>query len=127
LSCRLSVNGTRGALNLYATLPRAYGVIDRTKAIIFATHAGIALSAAEAREDAALSLDSGLHRIDDLIAALVAQETIGQAEGILMERERITGAQAFEALRRASQNLNIKLREVAAYVVETGEVPSHWN
>jgi len=57
LSCRLSANGTRGALNLYAALPHAYGAIDRTKALIFAAHAGIALGAAEAREDAALSLD----------------------------------------------------------------------
>jgi hypothetical protein len=127
LSCRLSSNGTRGALNLYAALPRAYGVIDRTKALIFATHAGIALGAAEAREDAALSLDSGLHRIDDLIAALSTQETIGQAEGILIERERITSSQAFDVLRRASQDLNIKLREVATYVVETGEIPTRWN
>jgi hypothetical protein len=127
LSCRLSSNGTRGALNLYAELPRAYGAIDRTKALIFAAHAGIALGAAEAREDAALSLDAGIHRIDDLIAALDVRETIGQAEGILIERERITADQAFQALRRASQHLNIKLREVAKYVVETGEIPSNWD
>ena len=35
LSCRLSANVTRGALNLYAALPRAYGAIDRTKALNF--------------------------------------------------------------------------------------------
>jgi 3-oxoacyl-[acyl-carrier protein] reductase len=79
LWCRLSANGTRGALNLYAALPRAYGAIDRTKALIFAAHAGIELGAAEAREDAALSLDVGLHRIDDLIAALGPREIIGVA------------------------------------------------
>jgi ANTAR domain/GAF domain len=123
LSCRLSAHETRGALNLYAALPRAYGAIDRTKALIFAAHAGVALGAAEAREDAALSLDIGLHRIDDLIAALGTRETIGQAEGILIERERMTPEQAFAVLRRASQDLNIKLREVAQYVVETGEIP----
>ncbi len=67
---------------------------------------------------------ANLHRIDDLIAALGTQETIGQAEGILIERERITADQAFDVLRRASQHLNIKLREVAKYVVETGELPS---
>jgi len=127
LSCRLSSNGTRGALNLYAALPRAYGAIDRTKALIFAAHAGIALGAAEAREDAALALDAGIHRIDELIGALGTRETIGQAEGILIERERITADQAFQVLRRSSQNLNVKLREVAQYVVETGEVPSDWN
>jgi hypothetical protein len=114
-------------LNLYAVLPRAYGVIDRTKALIFAAPAGIALGAAEAREDAALSLDVELHRIDDLIAALGTREIIGQAEGILIERERITADQAFQVLRKASQHLNVKLREVARYVVETGEIPSNWD
>jgi hypothetical protein len=127
LSCRLSANETRGALNLYAALPGAYGVIDRTKTLIFAAHAGIALGVAEAREDTTLSLDTGLRRIDDLIAALGTRETIGQAEGILIERERITADQAFQVLRRASQHLNIKLREVARYVVETGELPADWD
>jgi pimeloyl-ACP methyl ester carboxylesterase len=32
-----------------------------------------------------------------------------------------------QAAIRASQRLNIKLREVARYVVETGEIPSDWN
>jgi hypothetical protein len=127
LSCRLAAAETRGALNLYAALPRAYGVIDRTKAVIFAAHAGAALGAAEAKEDAALSLDTGLHRIEDLIAALGTRETIGQAEGILIERERITADQAFHVLQRASQHLNVKLREVARYVVETGEIPTDWD
>jgi hypothetical protein len=45
----------------------------------------------------------------------------------LAERERITPDQAFDILRRACQHLNVKLQEVAAYVVDTGEVPSDWN
>ena len=48
---------------------------------------------------------------------------VGQAQGILMERERITADQAFDVLRRASQYMNIKLREVAETLVETGESP----
>ena len=123
LSCRLSANGTHGTLNLYAALPRAYGVIDRTKALIFAAHTGIALGVAEAREDAALSLDIGLHRIDELIAALGIRETIGQAEGILIEHERITPDQAFDVCAEHLSTSTSRDREVAAYVVETGEVP----
>ena len=124
LSCRLSANGTTlGALNLYARLPRAYGAIDRTKALIFGVHAGIALGAAAAIEDATVSLNSEIHRVQNLRAALTSREVIGQAEGILIERERITADQAFGVLRRTSQHLNIKLREVAQYVVDTGEVP----
>jgi AmiR/NasT family two-component response regulator len=40
-----------------------------------------------------------------------------------MERERITAEQAFDVLRRASQHLNTKLREVAQELVDTGERP----
>ncbi len=40
-----------------------------------------------------------------------------------MERERIPADQAFDLLRRASQHLNVKLDEVAAKLVETGEPP----
>jgi len=124
LAYRLATTTTFGALNLYARLPRAFGAVDRTKALIFATHAGIALAAAGALEDAKHALDVEVLRVENLRGALASREVIGQAEGILIERERITADQAFGALRRASQNLNIKLREVAAYVVETGEVPT---
>ena len=62
-------------------------------------------------------------RIDNLHSALSSREIIGQAQGILMERERIPADQAFDVLRRASQYLNIKLREVAQTLVDTGERP----
>ena len=48
---------------------------------------------------------------------------IGQAQGILMERERIASGEAFDILRRASQHLNRKLRDVAEDLVDTGETP----
>jgi len=38
-----------------------------------------------------------------------------------MERLRVTPEDAFDALRRASQGLNLKLREVAERLAETGE------
>ena len=40
-----------------------------------------------------------------------------------MERERISANQAFDILRRASQHLNIKLRDIAQDLVDTGEDP----
>jgi AmiR/NasT family two-component response regulator len=40
-----------------------------------------------------------------------------------MERERITADQAFDVLRRASQQVNIKLRDVAQALVDTGTSP----
>lgn len=115
LAVRLS-DSPVSALNLYARLPVAFGATDRAKALIFATLAGIALGAAgERAEDE--------QQIVTLHEALRTRELIGQAQGILIERERITSDQAFHVLRRASQHLNIKLREVARTLVETGETP----
>jgi AmiR/NasT family two-component response regulator len=50
----------------------------------------------------------------------VTRELLGQAQGIQMERERITSDHAYDILCRASQHLNIKLRDVAQDLVETG-------
>jgi len=41
-----------------------------------------------------------------------------------MERERVTADQAFDVLRRASQRLNIKLRDVTQTLIDTGEDPA---
>lgn len=116
LAFRLSARRA-SALNLYARLPAAFGATDRAKGLIFATLAGIALDAAEQRADEE-------KRFENLHQALRTRELIGQAQGILMERERITGDQAFDVLRRASQHLNIKVREVARTLIETGETPA---
>jgi GAF domain-containing protein len=115
LACPLSSQRS-GALNLYATLPAAFGVTDRAKGQLFATLAGLALNSAEERA-------SDEKKSANLVEALRTRELIGQAQGILMERERITGEQAFNVLRRASQHMNIRLREVAETLVETGESP----
>jgi hypothetical protein len=116
LALALSANGIRGALNLYARYPSAFGVIDRGKGLVLAILAGVSLSAAGSRHEEE-------RQIITLRAGLVSREVIGQAEGILMERERITSDQAFDILRRASQHLNVKLRDVAQDLVDTGESP----
>jgi len=105
-----------GALNLYAKYPKAFGVIDRGKGLVLATFAGMAISAAKGHEHE-------LQLIDSLNTALATREVIGQAQGILMERERVGANEAFDILRRASQHLNRKLREVAQELVDTGERP----
>ena len=83
---------------------------------MFATLAGLALDSAQER-----AADD--ERVANLTEALRTRELIGQAQGILMERERITADQAFDVQRRASQHMNIKLREVAETLVATGESP----
>ena len=116
LALPLTANGTIGAVNLYARYPAAFGVVDRAKGVILASLASVALTAAHSLEDEE-------RRIENLHSALSSREIIGQAQGILMERERIAADQAFDVLRRASQFLNIKLREVAQTLVDTGERP----
>lgn len=123
LSFCLFGHATLGALNLYAQLPRAFGTADRAKGLIFATHAGVALAAAGEREEAADALAVEVKTLENLHVALASRQVIGRAEGILMQRELITADQAFDLLRQASQDLNTKLREVAQYVVDTGDVP----
>lgn len=59
----------------------------------------------------------------NLLAALRSREAIAQAQGILMERGAMTADEAFVHLRRASQRLNVKLKDVALDLVETGEDP----
>jgi GAF domain-containing protein len=110
LACQLSApQKTVGALNLYALEPRAFDLESQQIATVYAAHASIAL--ANRRLQA------------DLKRAFESRGVIGQAVGILVERRRITPEEAFNLLVRASQTRHVKLRELAAYVVETGVDP----
>jgi len=55
--------------------------------------------------------------------AIESHRLIGHAVGVLIERHRITPQQGFEMLRQASLSRNVKLRELAARVVESGQDP----
>jgi hypothetical protein len=63
-------------------------------------------------------------RESHLARAIESHRLIGQAIGILIERHRTTPAEAFSMLKKASQDRNIKLREIAARVIETGAEPN---
>jgi GAF domain-containing protein len=118
LAYRLFAGGqTLGALQMFSTLPRAFSAHDRTVGLIFAAHAGMALDQAQQHA-------SERERSENLQAALGSREIIGQAQGILMEREKITGEQAFHLLRQSSQHLNRKLRDVAQDLIDTGTTPT---
>jgi transcriptional regulator with GAF, ATPase, and Fis domain len=62
----------------------------------------------------------------DLRAALASRAVIDQAIGVIMGQNRCTADEAFTILRSASQHRNIKLREVAATMIEnvTGKPPA---
>ena len=60
---------------------------------------------------------------ENLRQALVSSRRIGAAVGIVMCQRLLTEEAAFEMLRTISQNTNMKLRDIADRVVETGIVP----
>jgi GAF domain-containing protein len=104
-----------GALNVYAARKDAFTDDDRRVGLIFADHAAIALDHDRLEEE-------GTGEAANLRTALETRDLIGQAKGILMERQDLTAEQAFTALCRVSQNSNVKLRDVAARVVEARAV-----
>ncbi len=53
--------------------------------------------------------------------ALSSRDVIGQAKGILMERHGLTEERAFAMLRSTSNQLNVKLRVVAAGLASAQE------
>ncbi|PPB47853.1 histidine kinase, partial [Arthrobacter pityocampae] len=55
--------------------------------------------------------------------AVDSRDVIGQAKGILMERHKITGEQAFIVLSMASQRTHMKLWDVADHLISSGELP----
>jgi GAF domain-containing protein len=108
-----------GALNLYASTPGAFDQDMIELGRLFGAQAAVAISNAE--------LLSHTRRLtENLQTALESRDIIGQAKGILMNERKLTADEAFDLLRRTSQRLNIKLREIADRVVLTGEL-REWN
>ena len=95
-----------GALNLYSRNPGALSVDAHQPALLLATHASLALAGIAAVTRAELTA-AQLHN------AIASRDVIGQAKGILMARRGISADDAFDQLRRASQELNVKLTDVA--------------
>jgi GAF domain-containing protein len=107
-----------GALNLYARAPGAFGAGETRRAERLAENASGALSLA-------LRLTSYAALTDQLRSSLASRTVIDQALGVIMAQERCTQARAFAVLRCASQNRNVKLRDIAAAIVTSvsGEPP----
>ncbi|KUI28842.1 histidine kinase [Mycobacterium sp. IS-1496] len=96
---------TAGALNLFGLQPRVWDDESETTGTVLAAHAAAALLA---------------HREgEQLRSALSTRDRIGQAKGIIMERYKVDDVQAFEMMRRLSQDSNKKLTEIAQQVIDT--------
>ena len=80
-----------------------------------------------ARDSEAEAIARLTDKVEGLQEALLSRDVIGQAKGILMERFHLTPDQAFEQLRMASQQLNVKLRDLAGRFAETGQWPIEVN
>ncbi|MFJ5996763.1 ANTAR domain-containing protein [Streptomyces sp. NPDC092370] len=110
LALRLRADRRRlTVLTAYASKP---GVFDEDATRIgrlFTAHVSIALDSATVREQ--------------LTEAMRTRDLIGQATGILMERQGIDASAAFESLVRASQRENVKLRDLARRIVGAHNPP----
>jgi AmiR/NasT family two-component response regulator len=54
---------------------------------------------------------------------MLTRNVIGQAQGMLMERHGLTADEAFDLLRRHSQQTNVKLVVLARRIADSGIVP----
>ncbi|MEU6114555.1 GAF and ANTAR domain-containing protein [Streptomyces sp. NPDC047117] len=95
-----------GALNLYSRKPGAFTSDSETAGWLLASHAAIAFSTARTHAQ--------------MEQAVATRHTIGEAMGILMASHHLNQDEAFDVLRRYSQETNTKLREVALRVCQQG-------
>ena len=92
-----------GSLNIYADRPDAFDQDDVELAEMLAAHATTAFASAE--------------KAVGLQTAVESRGTIGQAQGILMQKFDIDADAAFDFLRRISQHENQRLFTVAEAIV----------
>lgn len=90
---------TMGALNVYAERPDAFGHDSREIGLVFAAHTSVAWNAAR--------------RNEQFRTALASRDVIGQAKGRIMERYGVDALQAFDMLRKLSQDSNVRLIDIA--------------
>lgn len=105
LGYRLFTSGrTLGALDLYSSKLDAFNAESEVVGELFAAHAAIALIGSTQQAEWKTALNS--------------RDTIGMAKGILMHRERLTEELAFTLLVSTSQKANIKIHDLAVWLVD---------
>lgn len=107
--CLYTEDDNLGALNMYSTRPGAFTRASETLGWLLASHAAVAFSTARTYAQLHHAMDS--------------RHEIGEAMGIVMERYKVGEDEAFGILKKSSQDHNVKLREVARSITETGELP----
>jgi GAF domain-containing protein len=103
-----------GAINLYGWAPNTFDAFD----------ASLVRVAAARCADAAVAVSTldGVQRLaGQLEQAMASRAVIEQAKGVIMAMRGVPEHEAFEVLRKTSQDRNIKVRELAHQIV-TGVV-----
>jgi GAF domain-containing protein len=101
-----------GSLNLYSEQAHGFDELDE-KLLRLYVAAAVAAIASERRYVAARTAAENLRR------ALDSRAVIDQAIGVLMATRDIDASEAFRQISRESQNTNVRVREIAARVLET--------
>jgi GAF domain-containing protein len=103
-----------GALNVFSDRPEVLSRRAVDQGIVLASFLTVTLLAAHERRSA-----------DTLRAGLQSNREIGKAMGLLMAFHKVDDQQAFAMLRKTSQDLNIKLVEVARQIVDHHNQADH--
>ena len=129
LRCSLSMplqlgDDAAGALNLYVFEPHDFDDPERAVLGQFCAEASRAVSLA-LRHDRVAQTNDHLH------TAMGTRRVIDQAIGLIMAQNRCSADEAFDILRRASQNRNLKINRLASDMIRTvtGSEPDsdlHW-
>jgi GAF domain-containing protein len=107
-----------GALNIYTDTDRAFTEEDIANVSAFADQASASLTLVM-RHSEQLELEEQLRN------ALSTRAVIDQALGIIMAQQRCNSTEAFAVLRKASQDRNVKVADIASELIlkVTGEAP----
>lgn len=97
-------------LTLYSREAGGLTEVERDLAVVLAAHVS---STVELRR----ALDVVEQENAQLREALESRDIIGQAKGVLMQRQGIGPDEAFAMLRSASQSTNVKLHEIAQTLI----------
>lgn len=110
LSCRLALDvaprNTLGGLNLYSTSYDAFTDDDKMLALLLSSLGAVVIDASR--------------QAVNLRAAIESRQVIGEAIGILRAQQGVTSDEAFQILSKASQRMNIKLRDLAQRISDSG-------
>lgn len=102
-----------GALNLFSDTAGVFDTESAGQAVTLASFASVAINAVAQGED-----------VSTLRRGLLSNREIGKAVGMLMMLHGVDEQEAFNILRRYSQDLNIKLADVARTVIESRGKPA---